>query len=100
MSSTAAVAFLERVEQDETFAADLESVRADPALVLAKVHAGGYQATEQEISSAFIDRYGSELTPDQLRAVAAGLDIGEAAGVAAAVTAVLAGVGASVAAAA
>jgi predicted ribosomally synthesized peptide with nif11-like leader len=78
MSTAAAVAFLERVEQDEMFAAELESMRNDPALVLAKVHAGGYQATQEEISSAFIDRYGSELTPDQLRAVAAGLDFPEA----------------------
>jgi predicted ribosomally synthesized peptide with nif11-like leader len=81
MSSTAAVAFLERVEQDQAFAAELESVRADPARVLAKVHVGGYDATEDEISHAFIDRYGTELTQTELGAIAAGWEIGDPVGI-------------------
>jgi predicted ribosomally synthesized peptide with nif11-like leader len=73
--SAAAVAFLDRAEQDAAFAADLESARHDPDSVLEKVRAAGFDVSEDEISHAFADRYGVELTPEQLSAIAAGLEI-------------------------
>jgi predicted ribosomally synthesized peptide with nif11-like leader len=72
MSSDAAVAFLNRVEQDEAFAGELKLVRTDRIAVLAKVHAAGFDVTEDELLHAFVDRYGAELTPEQLDAIAAG----------------------------
>jgi predicted ribosomally synthesized peptide with nif11-like leader len=90
MSMTDAVAFLERAETDDAFAADVESVKDDQEAVLAKVRAAGYDVTPDEIKEAFIDRYGAELTPEQLDAVAAGDDAGLIAG---AVVGGVAGVG-------
>jgi predicted ribosomally synthesized peptide with nif11-like leader len=80
MSKADAVAFLERAESDEHFASDLESVREDQQAVLARVHAAGFDATPDEIREAFTDRYGAELTPEQLDAIAAGDDVGAPSG--------------------
>jgi predicted ribosomally synthesized peptide with nif11-like leader len=74
MSQADAVAFLERVESDEEFAKELESIRQDPGAVVGRVHAAGFDATPEEIREAFIDRYGAELTPEQLDQIAAGAD--------------------------
>jgi predicted ribosomally synthesized peptide with nif11-like leader len=74
MSRQAAVAFLERAETDEEFAADVESVKGNQDAVLDKVHAAGFDASPDEIYEAFTDRYGIELTPEQLDAIAAGSD--------------------------
>jgi predicted ribosomally synthesized peptide with nif11-like leader len=52
MSQTDAVAVLERVESDESFAKDLESVRENPPAVVEKVHASGFDATPDEIREA------------------------------------------------
>jgi predicted ribosomally synthesized peptide with nif11-like leader len=81
MSMTDAVAFLERAEIDDEFAADFESVKHDQEAVLAKVREAGYDATPDEILSAVIERYGVELTPEQLDEIAAGADGGEIAGI-------------------
>jgi predicted ribosomally synthesized peptide with nif11-like leader len=72
MSQADAVAFVERVESDEEFAKELESIRQDPSAVVERVHAAGFDATPEEIREAFIDRYGAELTPEQLDKIAAG----------------------------
>jgi predicted ribosomally synthesized peptide with nif11-like leader len=79
---TRSVAFLDRVEDDETFASDLQSVCGDPDSVLAKLHADGFDVTQDEVGEAFAERYGVELTPAQLDAIAAGLDTGEIVGIA------------------
>ena len=94
MSMTDAVAFLERAETDPEFAADVESVKEDQQAVLAKVQAAGYDVTPDEILEAFTDRYGVELTPEQLDEIAAGADAGVVAG---AVVGGVLGVGAVVA---
>jgi predicted ribosomally synthesized peptide with nif11-like leader len=75
MSKADAVAFLERVETDEQFASELESAKEDQQAVRAKVQAAGFDATPDEIVEAITDRYGVELTPEQLDAVAAGSDV-------------------------
>ena len=74
MSQADAVAFLDRVETDEDFASELESLRADPETVHARVVAAGFDASPEEIREAFVDRYGSELTHEQLDQIAAGMD--------------------------
>ena len=74
MSVTAAEAFLDRAETDKEFAASFDEVKDDQQAVLAKVHEAGYDATQEEILQAFMDRYGAELTPEQLDKIAAGAD--------------------------
>jgi predicted ribosomally synthesized peptide with nif11-like leader len=81
MSQAAASAFLDRVETDDTFVSDLESVKEDPNAVFEKVKAAGFDATPEEIREQVLDRYGAELTPEQLDQVAAGMsqdDVGGA----------------------
>jgi predicted ribosomally synthesized peptide with nif11-like leader len=62
------------VETDEEFAAELTSLVGDPAAVFAHVQAAGFDVTEAEIRDAFLERCGAELTPEQLDAIAAGVD--------------------------
>ena len=73
MSVEEAEAFMNRVESDEAFAAELESMRDDQAAVQAAVVAAGFDATPEEIRDAFVDRFGDELTEEQLAAVAGGM---------------------------
>ncbi len=74
MSVEQAEAFMDRVESDEAFAAELESLKADQAAVQAVVVAAGFDATPDEIRDAFADRFGDQLTEEQLAAVAGGLE--------------------------
>jgi predicted ribosomally synthesized peptide with nif11-like leader len=74
MSQAQAEAFLDRVESDEDFARELESLREDRPAVLERVHGAGFDATPDEIREAFLDRYGAELTQEQLDQIAAGTD--------------------------
>ncbi len=74
MSVEQAEAFMNRVESDEAFAAELDSLKDDQAAVQAAVVAAGFDATPDEIRDAFADRFGDELTEEQLAAVAGGLD--------------------------
>jgi predicted ribosomally synthesized peptide with nif11-like leader len=74
MSMTDAVGFLDRVESDESFARELEALKENPNAVYEKVKAAGFDAQPEEIREAFLERYGSELTPEQLDQIAAGMD--------------------------
>ena len=76
MSQEAATAFLERVESDEDFAKELASLREDPPAVLGKIRAAGFDVQPEEVREAFLDRYGAELTPEQMEQIAAGVDPG------------------------
>jgi predicted ribosomally synthesized peptide with nif11-like leader len=80
MSDAAATAFLDRLEEDEAFASELEAVREQPDVVYEKVRAAGFDTTPDEILDAFSERYGVELTPEQLDQIAAGADPGLIAG--------------------
>jgi predicted ribosomally synthesized peptide with nif11-like leader len=95
VSEAQAEAFLDRVESDEDFAKELESLREDPPAVLEKLHAAGFEATPEEIREAFLDRYGAELTPEQLDQIAAGSDPAVVGGVTAAVVVVWLGASAA-----
>jgi predicted ribosomally synthesized peptide with nif11-like leader len=77
VSGSDAVAFLERAESDESFAKQLEAVAEDPQAVLEKLRTAGFDATAEEIREAFLERYGADLTPEQLEQVAAGSDAGD-----------------------
>ena len=77
MSVEQAEAFINRVESDEAFAAELESLKDDQAAVQAAVVAAGFDATPDEIRDAFVDRFGDELTEEQLAAIAGGLDVND-----------------------
>ena len=83
MSTTDAVGFLERVESDEPFALELEALKDNPNALYDKVKAAGFDAQPEEIRDAFVERYGAELTPDQLDQVAAGMDDATTMGIAA-----------------
>jgi hypothetical protein len=72
--------FLERLESDEDFAREVRSLRDDPQAVGEKVHEAGFDASPDEIREAFIERYGAELTQEQLDEIAAGADAGLIAG--------------------
>ena len=72
MSVEQAEAFMNRVESDEAFAAELESLKDDQAAVQAAVVAAGFDATTDEIRDVFVDRFGDQLTEEQLAAVAGG----------------------------
>ena len=72
MSRTDAEAFLERAENDKALAVTFDEIKDDQEAVLAKVRAAGYEATHEEVLQAFMERYGAELTPEQLDRIAAG----------------------------
>ena len=74
MSVEQAEAFMDRVESDEAFAAELESLKDDQAAVQAAIVAAGFDATPEEIRDAFADRFGDQLTEEQLAAIAGGID--------------------------
>jgi predicted ribosomally synthesized peptide with nif11-like leader len=75
MSVEQAEAFMDRVESDEAFAAELESLKDDQAAVQAAVVAAGFDATPEEIRDAFVDRFGDQLTEEQLATIAGGSDV-------------------------
>jgi predicted ribosomally synthesized peptide with nif11-like leader len=74
MSVEQAEAFMNRVESDEAFAAELASMKDDQAAVQAAVVAAGFDATPEEIRDVFVDRFGDQLTEEQLEAIAGGID--------------------------
>jgi predicted ribosomally synthesized peptide with nif11-like leader len=80
MSQTDAVAFLEKVETDEQFASELASRSEDPPSVLERIHREGFEVEPEEVREAFMERYGIELTPEQMDQIAAGTDPGVIAG--------------------
>jgi predicted ribosomally synthesized peptide with nif11-like leader len=74
MSQIGAQEFVSRVDGDEKFAGELEALKDDPQAVLARVRAEGFDADPAEIRAAFLDRYGDQLSPEQLKVVTAGMD--------------------------
>lgn len=80
MSETAARDFVTRAEHDGAFATELDALKDDPQAVLARVRAEGFDVSPPEIRAAFLERYGAELSAEQLEAVAAGADFAVMAG--------------------
>ena len=73
MSHTDAVRFLDAVETDEAFAQQLEALRDTPDQALDAVRARGFDVDPDEVREAFLERYGADLTEEQLAAIAGGL---------------------------
>jgi len=74
MSIQQAEAFIARVQEDPDFAERLAALKDDPTAVQALVAAEGFDATPEEIFSVFLETFGSELSEEQLAAVAGGFD--------------------------
>lgn len=74
MSISAAQAFLDRIEHDETMAARLAALQNDPDAVLQALREAGFDTDPEEVKTVFLARYGADLSIDQLEAIAAGLD--------------------------
>ena len=72
MSHTDAVRFLDAVETDEAFAQQLEALRDTPDQALDAVRARGFDVDPDEVREAFVERYGADLTEEQLAAIAGG----------------------------
>ena len=102
MTTTATTALFERLETDEAFASSLAELREDPQAVKVAIRDAGYDVTPEEVRAAFLERFGSELTEEQLAAVAGGLSDDAWLGIAAAtgITILAIGEGAAAAAAA
>ncbi len=75
-----AQAVLDRMEADPAFA---ERVKAagSPEASLALLHEEGFDVSTGDLRDATLDRYADELTPEQLDAVAGGIDIKDVASV-------------------
>lgn len=74
MSARDAEAFLERNENDEAFAVEMTALKDDPQAAIARAQEAGFDFTPEEALEAFTERYGLELSPEQLEQIAAGDD--------------------------
>jgi predicted ribosomally synthesized peptide with nif11-like leader len=74
MSTEAAEAFLDRIERDEAFATEMEALRGNWHEALERIQSEGFDVDEGEVRDAVLERYGAELSPEQLDALAAGID--------------------------
>jgi predicted ribosomally synthesized peptide with nif11-like leader len=76
MSIQGANEALDRLERDEALTTELDSVaKENPEALLDRLHAEGFDFTPDEMREAALDRFGSQLTPEQLDDIAAGGDI-------------------------
>jgi predicted ribosomally synthesized peptide with nif11-like leader len=74
MSTDDAGAFLQRLEDDEAFALRMQEVSGNPEATHQRAAEEGFHFTPDEMIETLGDRYGIELTTEQLEAVAAGDD--------------------------
>jgi predicted ribosomally synthesized peptide with nif11-like leader len=74
MSTDDAGAFLQRLEEDEAFALRMQEVSGNPEATHQRAGEEGFYFTPDEMLEVLGDRYGIELTPEQLEQIAAGDD--------------------------
>jgi len=74
MSTDDAGAFLQRLEEDEAFALRMQEVSGNPEATHQRAAEEGFYFTPDEMLEVLGDRYGIELTPEQLEQIAAGDD--------------------------
>jgi predicted ribosomally synthesized peptide with nif11-like leader len=84
MTLASAQAVIDRMEVDEGFANRVKDAGNSEAS-LTVVRSEGFDVTPSDMRDAFLDRFGDQLTQEQLDAIAAGVDAGEVAGIAAVV---------------
>jgi predicted ribosomally synthesized peptide with nif11-like leader len=73
MSTDAANAAIDRIEADEDFA-DRVRDAGNPEASLEVLRSEGFDVTREEMRDATLDRFGDQLTLEQLEAVSAGSD--------------------------
>lgn len=77
MTTEAAQALLDRIASDKAFSAELADLAAGvPPEAMTRIRAEGFDVSEDEVREAYLERYGSQLTPERLEKVAAGVDMG------------------------
>jgi predicted ribosomally synthesized peptide with nif11-like leader len=81
MSTKEADRFIERTASDQEFLASIEALGNDADAVFALVQSEGFDCTPEEIKEAFLEAYASQLTAEQLEAVAGGLSTSEGLGI-------------------
>ena len=69
--------FFDRIDTDAAFAARLGEASADPATVREILAGEGFDVDPEDVREAFLERFGSQLSEEQLAAIAGGLS-GEA----------------------
>ena len=74
MSTADAEAFLQRLEDDEEFALRMQEVSGNAEATHQRAAEEGFHFTPDEMLEVLGDRYGIELTPEQLEQIAAGTD--------------------------
>jgi predicted ribosomally synthesized peptide with nif11-like leader len=72
MSTDDAGAFLQRLEEDEAFALRMQEVSGNPEATHQRAAEEGFSFTPDEMLEVLGDRYGIELTREQLEQIAAG----------------------------
>ena len=72
MTNSAAAAALDRIESDEAFAQRVKDA-GGPEASIELLKSEGFDVTENDMRDAAIDRYGDQLTTEQLDALAAGV---------------------------
>lgn len=95
MSTQEADRFIARIDADPAFLAHIESLGSDSNAVFEYVRSEGFDCTPDEIKDAFFETYGSQLSAEQLEAIAGGLSDNQAIaiGVGGGVGAIAVGVG-------
>lgn len=73
-----ATTLLDRLHDDHDFAVEVERHADDATALMAYLRAEGFDVTDDEVREAFLERYGAELSSEQLDAVAAGVTDEEA----------------------
>lgn len=72
MSAESAEAFIARVQEDPELGERLLALREDPTAVQALIAAEGFDASPDEIREAFLEAFGSQLSEEELAAIAGG----------------------------
>jgi predicted ribosomally synthesized peptide with nif11-like leader len=73
MTLASAEAVIDRMEVDEDFA-DRVKDAGGPEASIAVLRSEGFDVTPSDMQDAFLDRFGDQLTQEQLDALAAGTD--------------------------
>ena len=81
MTNSAAAAALDRMESDEAFAQRVKEA-GGPEASIELLKSEGFDVTRNDMRDAALDRYGDQLTAEQLDALAAGVGPDDAAGAA------------------
>jgi predicted ribosomally synthesized peptide with nif11-like leader len=74
MTTAAAEAVLDRMEEDEAFMGRVREAGGRDAS-LAVLHAEGFDVTAEDMRDVVLDRFGDQMSPEQLNAISGGLDI-------------------------